>query len=117
MLILAATTLEKVKTVPPMFWVKAVAVIAAFIVAVILIQKVFHMNKLVLALIIFVVSGIVGFTWVYERNEPAFMTPVIEAIAGSGFFPTKGGGELRSLNEDGSKKGTKKTPPPAPAKK
>jgi hypothetical protein len=103
MMILAATALEKIKDVPAMFWVKAIALIAGFIIAVILIQKVAHMNKLVLALIVFVVGGVATFTWIYERNEPAFMTPIIEPIANTGFFPTKGGGELRSLNEDGTK--------------
>jgi hypothetical protein len=73
------------------------------------------MNKLVLALIVFVVGGVLGFTWIYERNEPAFMTPIIDPIANSGFFPTKNGGELRSLNEDGTK--GKKPTSSAPAKK
>lgn len=116
MLLLAATALEKVKGVPPMFWVKTAAVLIGFIVAIILIQKVWHMNKLVLALIIFVAGSILGFTWVYERNEPAFMTPLIGWIADSGFFPTKGGTDLRSLNEDGTK-GPKPTSKPVPAKK
>jgi hypothetical protein len=115
MLILAATALEKMKDVPAMFWIKAVALIVGFIVAVIVIQKVWHMNKLVLALIVFVVGGVMTFTWVYERNEPAFMTPIIGTIADTGFFPTKGGGELRNLNEDGTK--AKKAPSTAPAKK
>ena len=115
MLLLAATALEKIKDVPAMFWIKAFAVIAGFVVAVIVFQKVVHMNKLVLGLIIFVVGGVVGFRWVYERDEPAFMTPIIGLIADSGFFPTKGGGELRSLNEDGTK-APKKPSAPAPKK-
>lgn len=113
MLLFAATALEKIKDVPPMFWIKVAAVLVGFIVAVILIQKVWHMNKLVLSLIVFVVFGILGFTWVYERNEPKFMTWLIEPIASSGFFPTKEGAELRSINDDG----TKGKKPPAPAKK
>ena len=68
MLLLAATALEKVKDVPTMFWIKAVAVIVGFVIAVIVFQKVVHMNKLVLALIIFVVGGVVGFRWVYARD-------------------------------------------------
>lgn len=116
MLILAATALEKVKDVPPMFWVKFGAVLVGFIVAVIVLQKVAHMNKLMLFLIVFVVGGILSFTWVYERNEPAFMTWLIAPIADSGFFPTKGGTDLRSLNEDGTK-GPKKASERAPAKK
>ena len=112
MLLFAATALEKVKDVPPMFWVKAFALIAGFIVAVIVLRKVAHMNKLVLGVVVFVVVGILGFTWIYERNEPAFMTPIIDPIANSGFFPTKEGTELRSINEDGTR--AKK---PAPARK
>ena len=29
----------------------------------------------------------VGFNWIYERNEPAFLTPIVEKIAP--FFPAK----------------------------
>jgi uncharacterized membrane protein YGL010W len=46
------------------------------------------MNKVVLAVIVFVVVVIMGFSWVYERNEPAFLTPLVEKIAP--FFPSKG---------------------------
>ena len=44
------------------------------------------MNKFVLFAVIVVVVMVVGFTWVYERNEPKFMTPFIDSIAP--FFPT-----------------------------
>lgn len=117
MLFLAATALEKVKAVPPMFWVKAFAVIAAFIVAYIVLQKVANVNKFLLGVVAFVVLSILSIVWVYERNEPAFMTPIIAPIAGSGFFPTKGGTELRNLNEDGTKAPKKPSQPAAPAKK
>jgi hypothetical protein len=116
MLFFAATALEKVKAVPPMFWVKAAVVIIGFVVAYIVLQKVLHMNKFLIAVVGFILISIFSIVWVYERNEPAFMTPIIEPIANSGFFPTKNGTELRSLNEDGSK-APKKNTAPAPAKK
>lgn len=56
--------------------------------AVIVVRRVAHMNKVVLAVIAFVVVTIVGFNWIYERNEPAFLTPVINKIAP--FLPSKG---------------------------
>jgi hypothetical protein len=34
-----------------------------------------------------VVVSSLGFNWVYERNEPKFMTPFVEKIAP--FFPSK----------------------------
>jgi hypothetical protein len=44
-------------------------------------------NKVVLAVVVLVVLSIIGFNWIYERNEPAWATPVIEKIAE--FLPSK----------------------------
>ena len=60
----------------------------AGVVGVIVLRKIARMNKVVLAVIVFVVVVIMGFSWVYERNEPAFLTPLVEKIAP--FFPSKG---------------------------
>jgi hypothetical protein len=38
--------------------------------------------------VIFVVGTVVFFSWVYNRNEPKFLTPIIEKIAP--FFPSAG---------------------------
>ena len=46
-----------------------------------------QMNKLVLSLIVFLLFSVVSFQWVYERNEPRFMTPYVEQVAP--FFPGK----------------------------
>ena len=46
------------------------------------------MNKAVLGAIFFVVVTVMGFNWIYERNEPSWATPVVEVFAG--FFPSKG---------------------------
>jgi len=116
MLLLAVTALEKIKAVPPMFWVKAFAVIAGFIVVYLLLQKLAHLNKLVIGVVFFVGLSILSIVWVYDRSEPAFMTWLIEPIADSGFLPTKGGTDLRTINEDGTK-GPKKVSQPAPKKK
>ena len=35
------------------------------------------------------VVGVLFFNWIYNRNEPAFLSPIIGPIARSGFFPTK----------------------------
>jgi len=89
MLLIAATTgLQKIQSVPPMFWLKALGVIAAFVAAVIILRKVAQMNKIVLSVIVFVVIVGLGFNWIYERNEPAFLTPLVNRIAP--FLPAKG---------------------------
>jgi hypothetical protein len=88
MLSFAVTSLEKIEKVPPLFWLKALGVLAAFIAAIVVLRKVARMNKVVLAVISAVVITVVGFSWVYERNEPAFMTPIVDKIAP--FFPSKG---------------------------
>jgi hypothetical protein len=85
---LAATALDTLKQLPAMTWLKLAAIVAGFVVIVIFLRKIARMNKVVLAVIVFVVFTIVGFSWVYERNEPAFLTPLVEKIAP--FFPSKG---------------------------
>jgi hypothetical protein len=69
------------------FWLKAALVIVVFIAGVILLRKLAGMNKAVLAAILLVVGTALGFSWIYERNEPAWATPVVEKLAW--FFPTK----------------------------
>jgi len=87
-LLLAATTLEKMQSVPGKVWINIGLGILIFVVAIILIRKAAEMNKVLLSVIIFVVFSVVGFNWVYSRNEPKFMTPFIEPLAK--FFPTAG---------------------------
>ncbi|MET0262194.1 MAG: hypothetical protein ABW223_04805 [Rariglobus sp.] len=86
MLLLAATALEKMQAVPPKVWLNIALGILILIAAIILIRKAAEMNKVLLAVIIFVVITGVGFNWVYARNEPKFLTPLIDPIAK--FFPT-----------------------------
>lgn len=87
-LLLAATTLEKMQAVPAKVWINIGLGILVFVVGIILLRKAAEMNKVLLSVIIFVVVTIVGFNWVYSRNEPKFMTPIIEPLAN--FFPSAG---------------------------
>lgn len=88
MLPLAVTALEKAQSLPPMFWAKVGIAIAAFILVVFLFRRIMQVNKIVAGVIIFVVFTVVFFSWVYNRNEPKFLTPIVEKIAP--FFPTAG---------------------------
>jgi hypothetical protein len=88
MLLFALTTIEKLKQVPRSFWIIALLVILGLVAAVIILRKMMHMNKIVAGIILAVVLVLVGFNWIYERNEPKFLTPIVDAIAP--FFPAKG---------------------------
>ncbi len=88
LLIAAATTMDKLQKLPVQFWLKAALVIVGFIVGVIVLKKIAGMNKAVLGAVFFVVVTVMGFNWIYERNEPAWATPVVEKLAN--FFPSKG---------------------------
>jgi hypothetical protein len=83
-----APAIEKIKHIPPAFWWKMGLAIAIFVAAIILLRKVARMNKVVLTIIVLIVMSTIGFNWIYQRNEPAWATPVVEKLAG--FFPTKG---------------------------
>jgi uncharacterized membrane protein YraQ (UPF0718 family) len=105
--LLAATTLEKLKNVSPQFWLKVIVAVAALIAAIFVLRWLLQMNKLLLGIIIFVIVGLVGFKWIYERNEPAVFTPVVSWVAQ--FFPRKG--SYDTLQErDSIKPGSQKKP-------
>ena len=84
----AATTMDKLKQVPPQFWWKVGIAVLAIVLVVVVLRKIAGMNKVVLAVIAFVVFTVVGINWIYERNEPAFLTPLVDKIAP--FLPSKG---------------------------
>jgi glucan phosphoethanolaminetransferase (alkaline phosphatase superfamily) len=86
MLLLAVTALEKIQTLPPAIWAKIGIAIAAFILTIFLFRRIMKMNKIIAAVIVFVVVTVVFFSWVYNRNEPKFLTPIVDRIAP--FFPS-----------------------------
>lgn len=108
-ILLAALDMSKVtEKLPEDFWMKTgifLGIVAAIVLAVRFYQ---NSNKIFLSLGIAVVMGIVFFSWIYNRNEPAFMTPVIEPL--SQFFPSKGY-EPRDASDPSQKKGKNVKPP------
>lgn len=88
MLLLAATALEKLQTLKPDVWMKIGVVVGGFIVAILLWRRIMKMNKVIAGVIVFVVTTVVFFSWVYNRNEPKFLTPLVNRIAP--FFPSAG---------------------------
>lgn len=98
----AATALEKLKQVPTIFWWKVGAAVLCIIILAFVLQRVAQMNKIVLAVILLVVFTVVGVNWIYERNEPAFMTPIIDKIAP--FLPSKGSYGTKQQQTPGQKK-------------
>lgn len=113
MLLLAVTALEKLSKIPPMFWVKVVVAIVLFLVGVVVLRKLLEVNKVLLIAVGSVTFCMLWFQWIYERNEPAFLTPVIEPIAQ--FFPSKGSYGAKQQSEP-DKPGLKKSSAPAAAK-
>ena len=81
------TALEKLKEIPPAFWWKIGLAVLVVVVAVVALRKLAGANKIVLAIVVLLVGSIVGFNWIYERNEPAWATPFVEKVAQ--FFPAK----------------------------
>jgi hypothetical protein len=82
------TALDKLKEIPTEFWIKMGIAVLIVIAVVIALRKLAGVNKIVLAVVILLVMSIIGFNWIYDRNEPAWATPVVEKIAK--FFPEKG---------------------------
>jgi hypothetical protein len=88
MILFAVTAIEKAKALPPAVWLKIGIAIAAVVIAVFVFRKVMRMNKVIAGIVVFVVCSVVFFSWVYNRNEPKFLTPLMDRIAP--FFPSAG---------------------------
>ncbi len=88
MTLFAASALDTLKTLPPATWLKIGIAVASLLAAVFILRKVAGMNKVIMGVVGFVVVTVVFFSWVYNRNEPKFMTPLIEKLAP--FFPSAG---------------------------
>jgi uncharacterized membrane protein YkvI len=83
-----ATALDRLKAIPPDFWLRMAVAVLAVIAIVFFLRKVAKMNKVVMAVVTFLIVTVVGFNWIYERSEPAWATPMVSFLAG--YFPTKG---------------------------
>ena len=88
MLLFAVTAVEKLQTLPPSVYLKIGIAILALVVTVFVLRRVMKMNKIIASIIVFVVVTVVFFSWVYNRNEPKFLTPLIDRVAP--FFPSAG---------------------------
>jgi glucan phosphoethanolaminetransferase (alkaline phosphatase superfamily) len=88
MLLLAVSAVEKAQSLKPEVWLKIGIAIAVFVAVIVIYRRLMRVNKVVGGVILFVVFTVVFFSWVYNRNEPKFLTPVVEKIAP--FFPSAG---------------------------
>ncbi len=104
---LAALDWSKVtEKLPPDFMSKSLMFLAIIAVIVIAIKIYRGSNKILLSIVMAAVVGIVFFNWIYNRNEPEFMTPVIDPL--SNFFPSKGYERKDVSDLDNQKKGGNK---------
>ena len=88
MLLLAVSALEKVAHVPGKIWMNFGIGVLIFFVVVYVVKQAAQVNKIWLGIILFVLFTLVGFHWIYSRNEPKFLTPFVDKIAP--FFPSAG---------------------------
>jgi hypothetical protein len=79
---------QKIGQVPVEFWLKLGAAVLIVVVVIVLLRKLAQANKVVLAVVVLVALSTLGFSWIYNRNEPSWASPVVDKLAG--FFPSKG---------------------------
>lgn len=80
--------MEKLERVPVEFWLKKFSIVAIFALSIVLMRSISQMNRVVLTISVTLIVTVLGFNWVFERNEPKVLTPAINFIAS--FFPSKG---------------------------
>jgi len=84
----AHSVTDNLRQIPTEFWLKLLLGIVVLVAIVIVLRKLAKVNKVVLAITVLLVLFFVGMNWIYERNEPAWATPVVQWLAG--YFPSKG---------------------------
>ena len=72
---------ERVREIPNAFWVNLGVAVLLLILLVIILRKLAAVNTIVLVMAGIVAITGLGFSWIYERDEPKFMTPLVEKIA------------------------------------
>ena len=80
---------EKISAITWDFWAKIVVLIIVSVMTAMLMRKLANFSKIALGFGIFFLLSNVGTTWIRERNEPSWASPVVNALAI--FFPSKGG--------------------------
>lgn len=104
---LAALDWSKVtEKLPPDFLMKTGIFLLVVLVIVVAVKLFQRSNKILLSIVICAAVGILFFSWIYNRNEPAFLTPIIEPLAQ--FFPTKDYEQKDVSDLDNQKKGGNK---------
>jgi hypothetical protein len=78
---------DRLRDIPTEFWIKIGIGILILVAVVIVLRKLANANKIILTIVVLLVLSIVGFNWIYERNEPAWATPAVQWLAH--YFPTK----------------------------
>ena len=82
------SAMDRLSQIPGQFWLNLGLGVVALVVLVIVLRKVANVNKVFLGVGVALALTIMGFSWIYERNEPKWATPAVHWLAG--FFPTKG---------------------------
>lgn len=81
-------TVDRLRAIPHEFWVRMGLAVLIVIATIIVLRKLAQVNKALLTIGVGLGLSIVGFNWIYERNEPTWARPAVGWVAG--FFPTKG---------------------------
>lgn len=89
----APSVMDRLKGIPPQFWLRLGLVVLAIIAVVFVWRKVAGANKVILAVVGGLVLSFVGFNWIYQRNEPSWATPAVSWLGG--FLPSKGALEAK----------------------
>ena len=107
---LAALQMSKVtEKLPPDFLMKTGIFLLVVLVIVIAVKIYQGSNKIFLSIFLCAVFGVICFSWIYNRNEPAFLTPIVEPL--SQFFPTKDSEKKDVSDIDNQKKAGNKPKP------
>ena len=87
MLLFAVNIIHQIKGLPRKDVINFGLGLLVLLVLIFLIKVAARMNKFILGIVVVVMIMVVLSTWVYERNEPKFLSPFVDSIAS--YFPNR----------------------------
>ncbi len=77
----AQQILETYMGMPADFWIKVLIATVVLLLLLTVLKKLAQVGQVIGVVLLLIILGVIGYKWVRDRNEPAFMTPAVSFVA------------------------------------
>ena len=77
----AGQALRNYLEMPADVWVKILIAAVVLLLVLVVLKKLAHIGQFIVVCVVFVAVAVIGYKWVRYRDEPEFMTPIVDFAA------------------------------------